>query len=197
MNQQNNYYLKYKICVSGAAVTEHCTPDILERTKEIGKEIVKNNCVLLTGATTGAPYWAAIGAKEAGGISIGISPAKNRKEHISHYQLPSDYFDLIIYTGFDYSGRNLLLTRSADAVIFSCGRMGTLNEFTIAFEDHKPIGILTESGGTTEWMDELIRDSHREKEAKVVYDSDPKELVKKVLELIKIEEKNGNGLFHF
>lgn len=172
-------------------MTSHCAPDVLERTKEIGKEIAKNNCVLLTGATTGAPYWAAIGAKEEGGISVGISPAKNKKEHISRYQLPADYFDLILYTGFDYSGRNLLLTRAADAVIFSCGRMGTLNEFTIAFEDHKPLGILTESGGTTEWMDELIRDSHREKEAKVVYDSDPKELVKKVLELIKIEENNN------
>ena len=171
-------------------MTDHCAPDILERTREIGKEIVKNDCVLLTGATTGAPYWAAIGAKEAGGISIGISPAKNKKEHTSRFQLPTDYFDLIIYTGFDYSGRNLLLTRSADAVIFSCGRMGTLNEFTIAFEDHKPIGILTESGGTTEWFDEIIRDSHREKEAKVVYDKDPKELVKKVLDLIKSEENN-------
>lgn len=190
MLQQNGYYFKYKICVSGAAVTSHCAPDILERTKELGKEIVKNDCVLLTGATTGAPYWAAIGAKEAGGISIGISPANNKKDHISRYQLPADYFDLILYTGFDYSGRNLLLTRAADAVIFSCGRMGTLNEFTIAFEDHKPIGILTESGGTTELISEIIRNSHREKETKVVYDSDPKKLVKKVLELIKSENTN-------
>ncbi|OWK27449.1 MAG: hypothetical protein US76_04470 [Parcubacteria group bacterium GW2011_GWA2_38_13b] len=190
MIQQKDYYLKYKICVSGAAVTEHCASDILERTKEIGKEIVRNNCVLLTGATTGAPYWAAIGAKEAGGISIGISPAKNKQEHISHYRLPADYFDLIIYTGFEYSGRNLLLTRSADAVIFSCGRMGTLNEFTIAFEDRKPIGILTESGGTTELIGEIIRVSHREKEAQVVYDSNPKVLVEKVLELIKNEESS-------
>lgn len=189
MNKENNYYLKYKICVSGAAITSHCAPDVLERTKELGKEIVKNNCVLLTGATTGAPYWAAIGAKEEDGISIGISPAKNKNEHILHYKLPTDYFDLIIYTGFDYSGRNLLLTRSADAVIFSCGRMGTLNEFTIAFEDHKPIGILTQTGGTTEWIDEIIRDSHRGEETKVVYDSDPGELVKKVLELVKFSDK--------
>ena len=49
---------------------------------------------------------------------------------------------MIIYTGFNYSGRNLLLVRSSDAVIFGCGRMGTLNEFTITFEDKKPIGIL-------------------------------------------------------
>ncbi len=170
-------------------MTSHCASDILERSKRLGREIVENDCVLLTGATTGAPYWAAIGAKEANGMSIGISPAKNKKEHISHYQLPVDYFDLIIYTGLEYSGRNLFLIKASDAVIFSCGRMGTLNEFTIAFEEHKPMGVLTETGGTTEWIDKIIKDSH--KEAIVVYDSDPKELVKKVLELIKNEENNN------
>ena len=60
-----------------------------------------------------------------------------------------DYHDLIIYTGFDYSGRNLLLVRSADAVIEVCGRIGTLNEFTIAFEDQKPVGVLEHCGGTS------------------------------------------------
>lgn len=180
-----NYYLKYKICVSGAAETDHCAPDALDRSKELGKEMARHDCVLLTGATTGAPYWAAIGAKEEGGMSVGFSPAKNEREHVVGYKLPLDYFDLIIYTGFDYSGRNLLLIRAADAVIVSCGRMGTINEFTIAFEDKKPIGILTGVGGTTEWIDEVIRDSHRGEETKVVYDSDPKKLVEAVLKLIK------------
>lgn len=185
MDKKSCRYLKYKICVSGAAKTDHCAPDMLEKTKELGKEIAKRGCVLLTGATTGAPYWAAIGAKEEGGMSIGLSPAKNELEHVNDYKLPLDYFDLIIYTGFDYSGRNLLLTRAADAVIVSCGRMGTINEFTIAFEDKKPIGILTGVGGTTEWIDEVIRDSHRGEETKVAYDSDPKKLVERVLEFLK------------
>lgn len=188
MDKKSNYCLKYKICVSGAAVTSHCAPDALEKTKELGKEIVRHGCVLLTGATTGAPYWAAIGAKEQGGMSIGLSPAKNEQEHLVDYKLPVDYFDLIIYTGFDYSGRNLLLTRAADAVIITCGRMGTINEFTIAFEDKKPIGVLVGTGGTTEWIDEIIRDSRRGEETKVAYDSDPKRLVEKVLELLGVRE---------
>lgn len=187
-NKQNNYYLKYKICVSGAAKTGHCSVDALERTKELGREIARQGCVLVTGATTGAPFQAAMGAKEVDGISIGLSPAKGEREHIVDYKLPLNYFDLIIYTGFDYSGRNLLLTRAADAVIVTCGRMGTINEFTIAFEDNKPIGVLTETGGTTEWIDEIIKDSYRGSETKVVYDNDPKKLVQKVIELIK-EEK--------
>lgn len=176
--------MKYKICVSGAAETGHCAEDALEKAKEIGKEIVRHNGVLVTGATTGTPYWAAIGAKEENGISIGVSPATSEREHINKYKLPTDNFDLIIYTGFNYSGRNLFLVRASDAVIFVCGRMGTLNEFTIAFEDDKPIGILEGTGGTSDLIRELIPKLHRPND-KIVYGTDPKKLVEDVLELVK------------
>lgn len=187
LQQPSTSYLKYKICVSGAAETGHCVEGALEKAKEVGREIARNNGVLVTGATSGIPYWAAIGAKEEGGISIGLSPAASEKAHIKKYRLPTDYFDLIIYTGFEYSGRNLLMTRSADAVIIICGRMGTLNEFTIAYEDHKPIGILTETGGMADMIKEIVAKSHR-KDAKVIYDSDPKSLIENLLVLVKKEK---------
>lgn len=180
-------HMKYKIAVSGAAETEHCSPGALELAREIGKEIVRHNGVLLTGATTGVPYFAAQGAKEENGISIGLSPASTEKAHVKTYHLPTDYFDLIIYTGFDYSGRNLLLTRSADAIIVICGRMGTLNEFTIAFEDRKPIGVLIGTGGASDMIKEIVKKSHRGP-GKIVYDSDPKTLLLKLLKLVKKEK---------
>ena len=179
---------KDKICVSGAAETNHCGEGALEASKELGREIIRQGAVLVTGATTGIPYWAAIGAKEEGGISIGVSPAISEKEHKNVYHLPTDYFDLIIYTGFNYSGRNLLLTRSSDAVIFACGRMGTLNEFTISFEDEKPIGVLQGTGGTADMIEELVSKMHRGP-GKIVYDKEPKTLVEKVIELIEKEKK--------
>ncbi|OGZ54781.1 MAG: hypothetical protein A3H64_02545 [Candidatus Ryanbacteria bacterium RIFCSPLOWO2_02_FULL_45_11c] len=188
MNSSPHYHLKYKICVSGAADTGHCSKDALDKAKELGRQIVTHGAILITGATTGFPYWAAHGAKEAEGISIGISPASNEKEHVDTFKLPLDYMDMIVYTGFGYPGRNLMLTRASDAVIIGCGRMGTLNEFTIAFEDRKPIGVLLEVGGTTDWIDEIIRDSHRGADTRVVYDADPKALVEKVIELIKKEK---------
>jgi uncharacterized protein (TIGR00725 family) len=181
-------HLKYKICVSGAAQTGQCAPDTLEKTKELGREIVKQGAVLVTGATTGAPYWAAIGAKEAGGFVVGVSPARFEREHTEKYELPLDYHDIIIYTGFGYSGRNLLLTRAADAVIITCGRMGTLNEFTIAFEDKKPIGVLTGTGGMADELETIVEKSHRGEEGKIIYESDPKILVKKIIEMIKKEK---------
>lgn len=184
--------MKYKICVSGAAKTDCCSDSALELSREIGKEIVKQDGVVITGATTGIPYWAARGAKEGNGISIGFSPAASEKEHLKVYRLPVDYFDVIVYTGFNYSGRNLLLTRASDGIIFVCGRMGTLNEFTIAFEDQKPIGVLIGSGGTADILKELIKNSHRGL-GKMVYDSDPKKLISKITKLIDKEKKGNNN----
>jgi len=83
MENLNNSYLKYKICVSGAARTECCADGAMEMTKELGREIVRQNGIVVTGATTGAPYWAAIGAKEEGGISIGFSPASSELAHVN------------------------------------------------------------------------------------------------------------------
>jgi len=179
--------MKYKFCVSGAAATDHCCADTMNKTKKVGEEIVNHGGVLVTGATIGVPLWAAIGAKEANGISIGLSPASSELEHVNKYHLPTDYFDIIIYTGFGYSGRNLLLTRSSDAVIISCGRIGTLNEFTIAFEDNKPIGVLTGTGGIADDIENIVSKAHRG-EGKIVYDSDPKKLIEKLIVLIDKEK---------
>ena len=65
--------------------------------------------------------------------------------------------------------------------------MGTLNEFTIAFEDQKPIGILVQTGGAADEIKGIIEKAHRGK-GKVVFDPDPKKLVEKVVELIKKEK---------
>ncbi|MDE2018785.1 MAG: LOG family protein [Patescibacteria group bacterium] len=180
--------LKYKIAVSGAAETEFMPPDALPRAEMIGRAIARHGLVTVTGATTGAPYWAAKGAKAEGGLVIGISPASTKREHEKTYGLPTEYHDLIIYTGFGYSGRNLLFTRAADAVITVAGRIGTLNEFTDAFEDKKPQGVLLHAGGTTNLAEEILKEAHRGM-GKVVFDSDPESLVKKVLAMIEKEEQ--------
>lgn len=184
----NGHTPKYKICISGAAETSHCGESAFAKAEELGREIVRHKGVLVTGATTGFPFWTAKGAKEEGGIVIGLSPASSEKEHLKVYKLPIEYHDLITYTGFGYSGRNLLLTRSSDAVIIGCGRLGTLNEFTIAFEDKKPIGVLEGDWEVDDIIKEMIAKGHRGR-GKIAYSSDPKELVEKVIALIDEEKR--------
>ena len=185
MNSSLNFPEKHghsqiKICVSGAAETGHCGIDALDKAKELGREIARHGVVLVTGATTGFPLWVAMGVKELGGISIGFSPAASEKEHVEVYKLPLDYLDLIIYTGFGYSGRDLLLTRSVDAVICGCGRIGTIHEFA----DAKPLGIFEGPWEMGDELKEIIEKSHRPN-AKIVVGSDPKKLLEDVVTLVK------------
>ncbi len=179
-----------KICVSGAAETGNCGPRAYELAKELGREIARQKAIVITGATTGFPLWAAIGAKEEGGQSIGFSPAASEREHVEAYHLPIDYMDLLVYTGFGYSGRDLILTRSSDAVLFGCGRVGTIHEFTIAFEDNKPIGILQGDWMTDETLQTIIERSGRTHE-KVIFETDPKRLIEKIIELVKKDQREG------
>ncbi len=181
-----------KICVSGAAETGHCGLGALELAKELGREIVRQGGIIVTGATTGFPMWSAIGAKEVGGLSIGFSPASTEKEHAEVYKLPVDYMDLIIYTGFGYPGRDLLLTRSVDAVICGCGRVGTIHEFAVAFEDQKAIGIFEGPWEMGKELEDILAKAHRPNN-RIVTGNDPKKLVQDVIAVvrrIKAEEKN-------
>ncbi|MDD5144562.1 MAG: hypothetical protein PHW72_00275 [Candidatus Pacebacteria bacterium] len=181
------YKEKFKIAVTGAADENFCSKRAIELAKEVGKEIAKQGCVLVTGATTGTPHYAAHGAKEAGGISIGFSPASSALSHVKTYRLPIDAFDMIVYTGFGYAGRNLLMTRAADAIIVVSGRMGTLNEFTIAFEDEKPIGVLEGTGGLADEIRTIIKRPFRGK-MNIIYSESPRVLVKNLIELMKKEK---------
>ncbi|MER3407147.1 MAG: hypothetical protein C4278_01855 [Patescibacteria group bacterium] len=179
-------FSKIKIVISGAAVTTPCHPEIHKLAYEIGKELALHKVIVLTGATTGTPLWAAKGAYENGGIVIGLSPARSYKEHTKVYKLPIDYHHAIFYTGEGYSGRNLLLTKMGDGVIFICGRIGTLNEFTIAFEEEKPMGVLVGSGGTEEYFMEIVEKAKRGP-GKIVWERDPKILVEKLINLVENE----------
>ncbi len=178
-----------KICVSGAAETGHCGLGALDLAKELGREIVRQGAILVTGATTGFPMWSAMGAKEIGGLSIGFSPASTEKEHAEVYKLPLDYMDLIIYTGFGYPGRDLLLTRSVDAVICGCGRIGTIHEFAVAFEDGKAIGIFDGPWDMGKELQGILEKSHRPND-KIVMGKDPKKLVADVIAVVRRMKAN-------
>ncbi len=182
--------MKYKIAVSGAAQVGHCCKEIEELSKEVGKAIARQKCVLVSGATTGVPYFAALGCKEANGFSVGFSPATSEAAHLKTYKLPLEPFDVMIYTGADYVGRNVTMTKSVDGVIIICGRMGTLHEFATAFEIQKPIGVLEGSGGTADKI-KMIATGPSRGVKKIIYEKEPKKLIKKLIKLIKKEKQRS------
>ncbi|HEX8762258.1 MAG TPA: hypothetical protein VF733_00700 [Candidatus Saccharimonadales bacterium] len=181
--------LRYSICVSGAAAGM-TVKTAAHLAQAVGKVIADEGHILTTGATVGLPYFAAKGAKQAGGTSIGFSPASSLREHLRKYRLPHDVFDFINFTGMNYVGRDLYLVQSSDAVITVGGRFGSLHEFTSALEAHKPCAVLLGSGGTADMIPELINSLDPRMAELVIYDTDPVVLVKKLIKIIDEKYKD-------
>lgn len=175
--------LQYAICVSGAA-----NGDTVEEDKtlaqRLGTAIAKRGHITITGATVGLPFYAAKGAKEAGGLSIGFSPAASIRDHMRRYRLPVQYFDFINYTGMNYVGRDTHLVQSADAVVTIGGRFGSLHEFVTAIELRTPCGVLTGSNGTADAIPELMKVLEPPRDTHVIFDDNPENLIARIVDTL-------------
>jgi uncharacterized protein (TIGR00725 family) len=170
--------MKIKIGVMGSA---EARPEVSAKAAALGQAIAAHDAILLTGATTGLIYAVGKAALEAGALHVGISPAHNAEEHVERYELPLDACDAIIYTGFGLKGRNVVLVRSCDIAIFISGSTGSLNEFTIAYDEGKVIGCLTETGGVADEIERLVQVFRKRTKARILYDEDPGALIEKCL----------------
>ncbi|HWB39400.1 MAG TPA: hypothetical protein VG604_04170 [Candidatus Saccharimonadales bacterium] len=186
----------YQICVSGAA-----KGDSVEEGKELaaklGVAIAEAGHALMTGATIGLPNYAAEAYKQAGGkMSVGISPASSKVEHVMKYRLPVEAYDVIIYSGLHYAGRDALLITSSDAVVSIGGRLGTLHEFTIALETDTPIGFLQGAGGISEEIQNLMALAHPLRSgAFVTFNESSTELVKELTNHLDKEHAKYKNLY--
>ena len=178
------------ISVSGAAEIAHCGSSVIPIAKELGREIARQGAQIITGATSGFPMYSAEGAKEVGGFSFGLSPAASKKEHVEVYRLPLKAMDAVVYTGFGFPGRDLMLIRSSDAVVIGCGRIGTIHEFTVAWEANMPLGVLVGEWATDEVIQNIIKNSDR-KNPNVIFEENPKIMIEKLIKMVREKEVNG------
>ncbi len=121
------------ISVIGAGSCENKTYVMAE---DVGRRIAQSGAILITGGLGGVMEAASKGANEAGGTVIGILPGFSKDDANSYVTVP-------ITTGLSHA-RNVIVVRSADAVIAVAGEFGTLSEIAIALKLGKPvIGINT------------------------------------------------------
>ena len=168
--------MKIKIGVMGSA-DKDSPAQLREKAIALGQAIAGRDAILLTGATTGLVYATGKAAHDAGAFHIGVSPANDEAEHLARYGLPSDACDAIIYTGFGLKGRNVVLVRSCDIVLFIAGSIGSLNEFTIAYDEGKIIGCLSGTGGVADEIEKIVKTLQKSTKVKIFYDEDPMRLV--------------------
>ncbi len=187
----------YQIAISGAARGESVEEGKL-LAQAMGEAIAKAGQALLSGATIGLPNYTAEAYKAAGGLmSVGISPASSKIEHIMKYRLPTKAYDTILYTGLHYIGRDMLLITSSDAVISIGGRMGTLHEFTIAVESSTPIGFLQGAGGISTEIQTLISLAHPLREGmEILFNDDPDALIRELVAVLDKEHGKYKNLYY-
>ena len=152
--------------------------------ERLGAAIARSDCILITGATTGLPHLVSKACRDHGGLTLGISPAATDAEHVERYGLPADGTDMIVYTGFGLKGRNVITVRSADIIVLIGGATGTLNEFTIAYDEGKIIGVLEGSGGVVDHVREIIGFCKKPTRGVVLFGKQPETLIEKCLEAL-------------
>ncbi|HEX8748808.1 MAG TPA: hypothetical protein VF717_16665 [Pyrinomonadaceae bacterium] len=185
--------MKIKIGVMGSAddtLPGEARDALREKGEALGRAIAAHDVVILTGATTGIPYTVGRAAHEAGAFHIGVSPAENLREHAEGFRLPVDACDAIIYTGFGLKGRNVVLVRSCDIVLFIGGSIGSLNEFTIAHDEGRVIGCLTRTGGVADEAERLMEIFSKRTRSVVLHGDDPVRLVNACMEALRQMEED-------
>ncbi len=177
--------MKTKIGVMGSAQGPSIESDsYLEKAQDIWRAIAEADCILVNGACPWLPNEAAKGAKEKGGFVLWISPAFSEKEHVAEYKSPNWFYDFILFTWMWLMERDILNIRSSDAIIVVWGWIGTLNEFTVAYDEGKIVGILEWSWGVSNHIEEIVHMCDRKLDERVIIEADPKLLVKKVIEAV-------------
>lgn len=187
----------YQIAISGAAKGES-VKEGAELAIKMGEAIARAGHALLSGATSGLPNYSAEGYKKAGGtMSVGISPASSKVEHILKYRLPTEAYDVILYTGLHYIGRDTLLITSSDAVVSIGGRIGTLHEFTISLESDTPIAFLQGAGGISQEIQTLLSLAKPVRnESEILFNDSPEDLINELTKMLDKMHGRYKGLYY-
>jgi uncharacterized protein (TIGR00725 family) len=141
----------------------------------VGRRLAERGAVLICGGRGGVMEAACRGAKQAGGVTVGILPGTSRHQ-------ANPYVDVPIVTGIG-EARNAIITRTGEAVIAVGGSFGTLSEIALALRFGKPvIGLET-------WV--MTREGHPE--VPVVYVETPEQAVEQALALAQAARQPGKS----
>jgi uncharacterized protein (TIGR00725 family) len=119
---------KFQIAVLGSSDP---APPFVSLAIEIGRAIAEVGGILVCGGLGGVMEAAARGAKEKGGLTVGILPSYDKKT-------ANAFIDVIVPTGLGHA-RNILVAASGDAIVALPGSHGTRSEISIALKLGKPV----------------------------------------------------------
>ncbi len=152
------------------------TPEVAKIAYDTGMEVARSGAILITGGLDGVMKAASHGAKDGGGIVVGIIPQNDAS-------FANEYCDIVVPTGIGLA-RDFLTALSGDGLIIVGGGSGTLSETCAAYMYKKPIVAIKSSGGIAgKYADQYL--DHRQN-VKIIGVDTPKEAVKLLLEKITL-----------
>lgn len=182
--------MKFKIGIFGSA--ENFDKSLVKKAQEIGRLLSKKDTVLITGATSGLPYFASHEASKANTEIWGYSyelNLKKIKQRMSDHD--TSIYKKLVYIPKEFSFasdiqvcrkyRNVISTANCDAGIIISGRFGTLNEFTNLYDMGKIIGVLTGTGGIADELSLLCKKISKKSKAIVIFENQPEKLIDSII----------------
>ena len=121
---------------------DRCTDIARGMAYEVGKEIACAGAVLICGGLGGVMESACKGAKENGGMTVGIIPQEE-------FLYANEYCDVVVCTGMAYA-RDFIVASSADGIIAVGGGVGTLIELGVGYMTKKAMVAISGSGGVAD-----------------------------------------------
>ena len=112
----------------------NCDENVAMLAQKVGQEIAKRGAVLICGGLGGVMEAAARGAKQEGGMTIGILPGSSRED-------ANPYIDIVILSAMGHA-RNAIIAQSCDALIAIDGEYGTLSEIALSLKMGKTVVVL-------------------------------------------------------
>jgi uncharacterized protein (TIGR00725 family) len=120
------------IAVIGAS---KCSGKMKDQAEQVGIAIAAEKGVLVCGGLGGVMEAAAKGARSQKGLTVGILPGDKKSD-------ANNYIDIAIPTGIG-EARNVVIIKTADAVVALPGKFGTLSEMAFCMKMGKPIVSLS------------------------------------------------------
>lgn len=108
--------------------------EVEKLSEEVGREIAMSGSILICGGLGGVMEAAARGAREKGGMTVGILPGTDESE-------ANEYIDIKIVTAMSHA-RNAIIARTSDALIAVGGGHGTLSEIALGLKSGKRVVVL-------------------------------------------------------
>jgi uncharacterized protein (TIGR00725 family) len=142
INHLTLYKLK-KIQIGVIGYNHNSLPSkTLDIAYDVGKEIAKKNAVLICGGLGGVMEYACKGAKDYGGLTVGIVPQNDPLK-------ANEFCDIVVSTGIGNS-RDFIISYTSDGIISVGGGVGTLIELCVGYMAKKILISIEDSGGTSE-----------------------------------------------